>query len=198
MNSKKIIALVLALSLTPVLAFAEQNYDVMNGADFIAPTGGPASEAAKAVEDRVFGVQGGAADVKYHAIELSNHSPVNAGIRSLILPGWGQWFNREPVKASALFMVTAAAGYGSYRAYNSSRNSWDTYHEHGFRADSAYDDYTRERNQALLLGGATIVLWLYSSWDAYNNAYNPLWSKAPSVEVALNPGGADVQWRKRF
>jgi hypothetical protein len=155
-------------------------------------------EAAKAVVDRVFGVKGEAADIRYHAVELSNHSPVNAGIRSAIVPGWGQWFNRQPVKAVALFMVVAGGAYGTIRMRERSSDSYDEYKAFGIRSGPEYDDYERQRSQALILGSATLFLWGYTVWDAYRNAYNPLWSKDTSVDVALLSDGAAVEWRKKF
>lgn len=159
---------------------------------------GEAGEAAKAVVDRVFGVKGEAADIRYHELELSNHSPVNAGIRSTLLPGWGQWFNRQPVKAAALFLVIGAGAVGAVRTYHQSNSDYDTYKAIGSRNDSSYDDYSRHRTQALILGGATVTLWAYAVWDAYRNAYNPLWGQDPSVQLALRDDGASVQWRRRF
>jgi hypothetical protein len=155
-------------------------------------------EAAKAVVDRVFGVEGEAADIKYHAVELSNHSPLNAGIRSALLPGWGQWFNRQPVKAAAFFTVITLGAYGALHSYHRSNRDYDEYEAIGNRNDTSYDDYTRHRTQALILGGTAAFLYVYSIFDAYRNAYNPLWSQEPSVQLALNAGGATVEWRRRF
>ncbi len=155
-------------------------------------------EAAKAVMDRVFGVKGEAADIKYHAIELSNHSPLNAGIRSAIVPGWGQWFNRQPVKATSLFIVVVGGVYGAVRLSHAANSSYDEYQSDGVRNGSKFDDYQRQKTQSEVLGGAAFLLWGYTIWDAYHNAYNPLWSQARSVDVALLPDGAEVEWRKRF
>jgi hypothetical protein len=168
-------------------------------ADQFSPTSpGVVGEAAKAVVDRVFGVKGEAADIRYHALELSNHSPMNAGIRSALLPGWGQWFNRQPVKAAALFMAITAGAYGAMRSYDKSNDSYDSYKAIGVRNDSSFEDYERHRTQFYVLGGATIALWGYSVFDAYRHAYNPLWSREPSIQLTLQEDGASVEWRRRF
>lgn len=168
------------------------------GGGFDASQPSVLGEAAKAVVDRVFGVKGEAADIKYHAIELSNHSPLNAGIRSAIVPGWGQWFNRQPVKATALFIVVVGGAYGAVRLNHAANSAYDEYKSDGLKNGAKYDDYQRQQTQSALLGGAAVLLWGYSVWDAYHNAYNPLWSEARSVEIALLPDGAAVEWRKRF
>ncbi len=169
-----------------------------DGNDYAPGGAGVVGEAAKAVVDRVFGVKGEAADIKYHAIELSNHSPVNAGIRSALLPGWGQQFNRQPVKAAALFMVITVGAFGAVKAYHQSNDDYNKYKSIGNRNDSSFDDYGRHRTQAYVLGGATLGLWVYSIFDAYRYAYNPLWSREHSVEVALLDDGAGVQWHRKF
>lgn len=198
-NSRRSLAIVVAAvvgSAVPCTA-QPQNY---SGQFSTTPPGvvGEAGEAAKAVVDRVFGVNGEAADIRYHAIELSNHSPVNAGVRSAFLPGWGQWFNRQPVKATALFVVVTGAAYGAVRTYHQSNSDYDVYKAIGSRNDPSYDDYSRHRTQAIILGSAAATLYLYSIWDAYRNAYNPLWSREPSVQLALRGDGASLQWRRRF
>ena len=189
------VAAALALALAPLQARAADDY---GAGGFEPSTTGVLGEAAKAVVDRVFGVKGEAADIKYHAVELSNHSPVNAGIRSAIVPGWGQWFNRQPVKASALFVVVAAGVVGTVKTHNRANDAYDAYKAEGLRNGSKYDDYVSARTNMLVLGGATIFLWAYGIFDAYHNAYNPLWSQEPSVQLAALPDGAAVTYRRRF
>lgn len=159
---------------------------------------GVLGEAAKTVADRVFGVKGEAADIKYHAIELSNHSPLNAGIRSAIVPGWGQWFNRQPAKAAALFLVVAGGAYGTLKMRRRANDAYDEYKAFGIQSGSQYDDYEKRRSQMIILGSATLFLYGYTIWDAYRNAYNPLWSDSNRIDVALIPDGAAVEWRRRF
>lgn len=187
-------ALVSALLGSSLPAAAATN----DGNDFSPNHPGVVGEAAKAVVDRVFGVKGEAADIRYHAIELSNHSPVNAGIRSALLPGWGQQFNRQPVKAAALFVVITVGAFGAVKSYHLSNDDYDKYKAIGNRNDTSYDDYGRHRTQALVLGGATVLLWVYSIFDAYRYAYNPLWGRDPSVQLALTDTGATMNWRRKF
>src|SRR5262245_35162978 len=71
-------------------------------------------EAGGAVMGRVFGVQGTGADIQYHVVELSGRKPGNSAVRSAFVPGWGQFFNGEKVKASILFVATIGAAVGAY------------------------------------------------------------------------------------
>jgi len=194
---KKFLALTLAAALmggsVPASAVGPSE-----GSDYSPGGMGVMGEAGKAVVDRVFGVKGEAADIRYHALELSNHSPVNAGIRSALLPGWGQQFNRQPVKAAALFMVITVGAFGAVKAYRQSNDDYDNYRSIGNRNDSTYSDYTRHRTQAYVLGGAALGLWAYSIYDAYRYAYNPLWSRERSVDIALLEEGAGVEWHRKF
>jgi len=155
-------------------------------------------EAGKAVVDRVFGVKGNTEEIDYYAIEVSNHSPFNAGLRSALLPGWGQRFNRQPVKGAVLFAAVLLGAYGTVQTYGQSRDDYDTYEATGNRSDPTYDDYSRRRTQAALLGGATVALWAYSVFDAYRNAYNPLYGSDPAFQLALQDDGASLEWQRRF
>jgi hypothetical protein len=185
---------VLVLALVPSFVFG----DDYSGEGMSVEAPGAMGEAAKAVVDRVFGVEGEAANIDYHAIELSNRSPFNAGIRSALLPGLGQRFNRQPVKGAILFTAVAVGLFGTLRTYDKSDDSYEEYEATGNSDDPAYDDYSRFRTQSMVLGGATLAIWIYSVVDAYRNAYNPLVTEDTGVQLALNETGAAVEWRRRF
>ena len=155
-------------------------------------------EAAEAVVGRVFGVEGDASDIKYHVFELTHHSPVNAAARSLFVPGWGQHFNNQTAKGSILFITTVGALLGSIKLYDKSNDTHHEYESQGLKSSGLYDDYENERISALALGGVAAVLWTVGVMDAYKNAYSPLYSKNPSVDVAFGDDGARVVVRKNF
>jgi len=155
-------------------------------------------EAVEAVVGRVFGVEGDASDIKYHVFELTQHSPLSAATRSLVVPGWGQHFNNQPAKGTIFFITTAGALVGSVRLYNESTHSYDDYKKQGVQDGPLYDDYKNQRVTALALGGVTAVLWLAGVIDAYRNAYSPLYSKNPSIDVAFINDGARLVVKKNF
>jgi hypothetical protein len=195
---KKIVAGFLVFSLSgfsPVLRLAQAE-------DAYAPPGPAAMprEAARAVVGRVFGVGGDAGDIKYHEFELTTHSPGNAAVRSLLIPGWGQQFNRQPTKGTLFFLTAVGAGAASVIAFKKSRDSYDTYKAKGVKDDSSYTDYVSQRNQAGVLGGLAIGLWIVSIVDAYRNAYTPLYGEGPprEIQVVLEDDGACLVYQKSF
>jgi hypothetical protein len=155
-------------------------------------------EAAKAAVGRVFGVKGEGGNIDYHVVELNNHSPANASVRSLLVPGWGQAFNGQRIKGVVAFLSVGAAAGGSLALFNKANQSYDHYNDLGVKDDPSYNDYKRERTQSLLLGTAAILLWVYSVVDAYHNAYNPVLTRDNSMDVAFDSKGEHLIWRRKF
>jgi hypothetical protein len=109
--------------------------------------------------------------------------------RSAVLAGWGQWYNRQPVKGTVLGALTVGtlAAYlaedgGSSRSYRQSLNLGGTYF-----------NYT---NTDLFLGGF-VLLYAYNLVDAAFNA-RPAQTNASvksALSVALLSGGARVDYQ---
>lgn len=155
-------------------------------------------EAAQAVVGRMFGVEGDISNIKYHEWELTAHSPRNAAVRSLFVPGWGQYFNRQRVKGSVLFLTTLGATMASFSLYNKSRHTYEDYKVQGSKDSSAYEDYKDQRTHSFLLGAAVAVLWSATVVDAHKNAYTTLYSKSPSLELVLTDESAGLVVKKNF
>lgn len=168
-----------------------------NASDPINP-GSFVGEAAEAVVGRVFGVEGDASDIKYHAFELNHHSPGSSLVRSLVIPGWGQHFNRQKAKGSVFFLTTLGSLYASAHLYNQSVSSYHEYQAGGVKDSSRYEDYKDQRTQSLLYGGVAAILWVVGMVDAHRNAYNPLYSKEPSVDLAFIDEEARITLKKNF
>lgn len=169
--------------------------------DYTNPAGHPGmvGEAAKAVVGRVFGVEGDPADIQYHVIELNHHSPLSSTLRSAVLPGWGQSFNRQNTKGVLVFFGFIATAGAAVYTYRRSNNAYDDYRSKGLKNDASYDDYKNYRTQALIMGSAAGLIWAFSIFDAYHNAYRPLYSaKDTSVELAAVPGEASVVVKHAF
>ncbi len=137
-------------------------------------------------------------ETSYHIVELSNHVPLNASIRSFFIPGWGQGFNNQKGKGFLIFIAFAATTVGTISIHRKSMNSYDGYTASGLKDNSSYDDYNRQRTEALLLGSVATGLWVWSIIDATRNAYSPLWSKKSNIELALSPEGAGLLYKRRF
>lgn len=91
---------------------------------------------------------------------LKNYrSPRGAMLRSIVFPGWGQWYNKKKFKSALIFCAEAACVYG--------------YHYETGRINDTDDDTLREfysderRKYVWWLGGVII----YSMIDAFVDAY---------------------------
>lgn len=99
-------------------------------------------------------------------------SPNGAMLRSLIFPGWGQWYNHQKIKAA---LVVAAQGtlVGLAVHYNNraKANASDP---------SAHEFYIDKRNQTFwFMGGVTLLSML----DAYIDAYLYDFDAGPELEL---------------
>jgi len=155
-------------------------------------------EAGKAIFGRVFGQQDQGGEIDYYVFDVSNHTRVNSTVRSALIPGWGQIFNKQRVKGWSLMITTTASLFGSVTLYRKSKDSFNDYEASGRINGPAYDDYESERVQAMVLGSLAVALWSFSVVDAYRNAYTPLWSKNHSMELVVLPEEAKVIWQRHF
>lgn len=155
-------------------------------------------EAGKAVIGRVFGVQGEGGNIDYHEVEFSKVAPINSAVRSALIPGWGQQFNRQKVKGTLFFVTFVTSTFGAIHLYSKSQDSYDEYKARGLKDDALFNDYEDQRAQAEVLGGFALLLWAFSITDAYRNAYNPLYSQRVHMELAANTDGPEVRVTKRF
>jgi hypothetical protein len=199
-NRLLIAVMVAAAAVAPLRAAEETVADyASSGASANPSNPSMIGQAAEAVVGRVFGVEGDASQIQYHVIEVTRHTPMASATRSLLLPGWGQYFNKQKAKGSIFFLTTLGSIVASSHLYGKARHAYDDYLERGEKDGSKYDDYQRYRNGAVMLGGVAAVVWIVSIFDAYHNAYKPLYSKIPTVDVALlEDGGAQVRFRKDF
>ncbi len=196
-NSRVAVAAILFLAISVPGRAQDMGPDYSSG----ETTGSPSvvGQAAEAVVGRVFGVEGDASQIKYHVIEFTSHTPSASATRSLLVPGWGQYFNRQKTKGTVLFLTTLGAVVASSHLYSKASHEYDQYREQEDKDGSKYDDYNRDHDRAIIFGGAAALLWIASILDAYHNAYKPLYSQAPSVDVALfEEGGAQVRLKKAF
>lgn len=200
MSNKFFRTFIFVLALAPV-SFAATMPDEY--APFLNPPPGdaypsPVIEAGQAIFGRIFGVQGSGAEIEHHVFDLSNRTPTHAAVRSALVPGWGQVFNRDRIKGILFFVTTTASAVGSVLLYNDSRDSYDDYKAQGLKDSSLYDDYEDKRTQAMVLGVAAVVFYTVGIVDAYKKAYQPLYSTKSSVNLALSPTESQIIWERRF
>jgi hypothetical protein len=105
-------------------------------------------------------------------IDLSDRTPVNAGLRSLILPGWGQFFNDQPLKGYIVAGSAVVTVIGSYLLNEQANGTYNDYLNKGLKNDQLYSDYEMRQQQAMIVSYVAIGVWAYGVADAYIFAMN--------------------------
>ena len=98
--------------------------------------------------------------------------PITAAFRSMIFPGWGQFYNDKPRKGSIILgseLLMAASTISSYVLYKQSKDAYDR----STQRDVASDNYSEMEKYAQInwvsmgvMGG----IWLYAIVDSYIDA----------------------------
>ncbi len=100
-------------------------------------------------------------------IDFSQKTPLNAAIRSAILPGWGQCFNGQKIKGYIIGGLTGLTLCSSVLMYNEAQKTYDKYLTKGVKDDPLYEEYSKQIDQTNILIFLTVSLWTYSVIDAY-------------------------------
>ncbi|MBL7192131.1 hypothetical protein ISS30_10595 [bacterium] len=117
------------------------------------------------------------------SVEKKAHSPSGAMWRSLILPGWGQYYNRKYVKSAVTAGSELSLIYAIYYQdfeYNKAKRSDDDYRAKFYRND---------RNK--LIWWLTGFL-LYSMADAYVDAHLINFNVSEDLWTGITPGGLTI------
>ncbi|MFH1784639.1 MAG: DUF5683 domain-containing protein [bacterium] len=129
---------------------------------------------------------------------FSAWTPKNAALRSLMLPGWGQFFNEQPTKGY-IFAGTEIILLGTTLVmYNQANSTYDDY-ENG---KATYDDYSKKLDTVNMVVGVMAAVWIYNVIDAYVNAsYEEEVSLLPKDGFAMevkNTEQVSLLYRKKF
>ena len=102
-------------------------------------------------------------------IVIEKRSPSGALLRSAVLPGWGQFYNDEPVKGVILGVVEVGLLSWLITEYIQAEDARNDFLVTGDPADEArYEEHAQRR---LDLIWYTSAAWLYGMLDAYVDAY---------------------------
>ena len=98
--------------------------------------------------------------------------PMTAAFRSMILPGWGQFYNEQPGKGTFVFgteLLLAAGTVSSYILYKQSKDAYERTTQRDIASEkyNEMDKYSKINWCCLGLMGA---VWLYSVIDSYLEA----------------------------
>jgi hypothetical protein len=113
-----------------------------------------------------------------------------APLRSLLVPGWGHFYNERPVRGTLYFTGVVAALSGSAIAAYAANHSLENYRNANERVEAKYDSYRQavRVSDGLLIAGA--ALWTLNVVDA--GVSGPV----EDVTVAVTP--SEVRFALRF
>lgn len=136
------------------------------------------------------------------SINLSAHTPVNATLRSAVVPGWGQYFNGQETKGYVVFSGFVLTALSSYLLYSKANNTYSDYEKQGVKNGSLYSDYETQSNQAMAVSLVAAGIWVYGMVDAYIKAapaaeMSP-YTRAEGFRLAANDRDLSLTYNKRF
>jgi hypothetical protein len=134
-------------------------------------------------------------------IDLSEHTPLNSGLRSLVLPGWGQFFNSQKTKGYIVSCGTGLLVISSYLLYVRANNTYDDYEKIGAVNGSIYSDYETQSQDAMIVSFVAAGAWIYGVVDAYLTAKNTSHRSAKienTVKINCSSDGIKLVYQKKF
>ncbi|MBU1936289.1 hypothetical protein KKG05_02740 [bacterium] len=119
-------------------------------------------------------------------LQTKQKSPGGAMLRSLVFPGWGQFYNEKYLKSLIVFGIEA--GFAASISYQS-----DQVKRYEKKDDSeAAKFYRNDRNRLIWWLAGFVLL---SMGDAYVDAYLFNYDISPDISVNLSPSeGLVVTW----
>ncbi|MDD5491973.1 MAG: hypothetical protein PHV60_04755 [bacterium] len=110
------------------------------------------------------------------AYNFNTKSPSNAALRSLMLPGWGQFFNEQPTKGFIFAGAELIAVGTAFMMYSSANSTYSDYETQ--RTAALYDDYSSKVDSANMFVYAAAAIWVGNVIDAYLSADSGTSSKS--------------------
>ena len=138
--------------------------------------------------------------------DFSEKTPVNSALRSLILPGWGQFFNLQETKGYIVAGTAFVTVIGSYVLYSKANKTYEDYENLGIKNSSLYSDYETQQNQAMIVSILAVGTWIYAVADAYITANNTGYGlngeksmlKIDGFKIAMRNKALGVIYNKQF
>jgi len=117
---------------------------------------------------------------------INSKSPKGAMLRSLAIPGWGQWYNEQKFKALLVFATEAGITVNSILQNQYVQQS---------KSDLERDYYINNRNLSNLV---LIVSVLVSMLDAYVDAHLYKFDESPDISFFENSYINQTMWIASF
>ena len=102
--------------------------------------------------------------------------PITAAFRSMIFPGWGQFYNDKPRKGSIILtteLVLAASTIGSFVLYKQSKGHYDRATDRN-TATNYFNEMEKHSQMNWVSLGALSGVWFYAIIDSYLDAKNQI------------------------
>ena len=99
-------------------------------------------------------------------------STSGAMFRSALIPGWGQFYNKEPIKGTAILALEGAVLAAAGAFHFMGNNSKSLYKKHTLGTEDEYDkgiSYYYTRNVMIY---TSLAIWAYNLFDTYMGAEN--------------------------
>ena len=141
------------------------------------------------------------------AYDLSKKNTKNAVVRSVIFPGWGQFFLKRTTKGYVIMIGALASAAAAYYYYSEANKAYDNYKTVGLIADESYNDYQNKLNNSQYALAAMAIFWLYGVVDlllvpeedqhAKNNTTRLL-NKKDGLKIAFDKRDMKLVFNKTF
>ena len=100
------------------------------------------------------------------AFDFTKKTKGNALVRSILLPGWGQFFLGETDKGYIISIGAFVSAAAAYYYYYEAEKSYDRYKTIGLIADDSYSDYQSKSNNAQYALLTMALFWIYGIVDS--------------------------------
>ena len=142
----------------------------------------------------------GYCQAKLIAHDFKARTSVNASIRSLALPGWGQFFNEQHGKGYIILGATILTLADSFILAAKADSAYSDYTNTGVVDGPLYAEYENQQGQAALVSYICAAVWLYAVVDAfiYGSSTDNELSKAAGFSIASNSDSAGLYYSIEF
>lgn len=110
---------------------------------------------------------------------LCEQNSKEAMLKSLIIPGWGQFHNQQKIKGTIFFILSFFLGINSWTTYNDANKLFKEHEKYAKKgkekekdAVKYFEEYSDKYDTFQTLLGITCVVWLYNIVDANLNTKN--------------------------
>lgn len=129
-------------------------------------------------------------------INFREHNGTSAAVRSLLLPGWGQYYNEQKIKSYVFFAITIIPLGAGWYFYTDAEKTYKKYEEKGLINDPLYDEYENNLTTANILFILSAIAWGYNVVDAYLHGEN--YKRKYGLNIKLYENSTNLEFVYRF